>query len=259
MKPKHSLGQVFLRDKIYIEKLISLIKPTSKVILEIGPGQGHISELVANKTKKLICVELDSKLYQNLKTKFFDNKNIEVINQDILKFDFSRFKKKIIVFGNIPYQISTSLIKVLVKNFRYIDKAYLTVQKEFGQKLTAKKASKEYSFISCYLQYHAKIVKRFDIEAKAFWPQPKVDSVFIEIDFYPDKAKEGSESKGVLFEIIRKSFNQRRKKIINIIKNQYPHLDAQSLLLEAGVDSKLRPDNLSLEQYQQIARVLLKT
>lgn len=252
MKLSKSLSQVFLKDKDCIHKILSNLDIRQKDVLEIGSGVGQMSERIAEQVKKLYCIELDSRFIPILKEKFAGNAKVEIIHADILKFDLKKLDRKIIVFGNVPYNISNSLIEYLVENRGYIEQTYLTLQKEFVEKLAAKASTKPYGFLSCYIQYYAKVERLFDIPAKAFSPVPQVDSAFIRLKFYPQpifKAKD----EDFLFKIIRQAFSQRRKKIINSLPRLADNPDILKLL---NINPDNRPENLSLKEYIHLTNKL---
>jgi 16S rRNA (adenine1518-N6/adenine1519-N6)-dimethyltransferase len=173
------------------------------------------------------------------------------VNKNILTFDFSCLKDKVIVFGNIPYCISSPIIKCLIENRSFIKHAYLTCQKEFIDKLIAKPSTDDYVFLSCYLQYYAKITKIFDIPANAFSPIPKVSSTFAMLDFSIAPTVK-AENEDFLFGLIKKAFANRRKKIINALRLE----DKKDILLSCGIDPNLRPENISLKQYITLANTV---
>ena len=252
MKQYHSLGQVFLNNQTAIEKIIKILNPSRKNILEIGPGRGQISEILAKKARNFYAVEIDKRLASLLKNKFKAEKNVSIFQADILKFPISELKKKLTIFGNIPYQISKKIIYYLIENRKLINFAYLTVQKEFAQKLIAKPSSKAYGSLTCYLQYYAVIEKLFDIQASAFVPVPKVDSTFCKISFY-QKSPYDVKDVDFLFKVIHKAFSNRRKKIINSL----PDLAGDDKFFSSfKMSPNLRAENISLREYILIANRL---
>lgn len=249
MKQSKSLGQVFLKDQNYIRRILEALNIAGETVLEIGPGSGEISGQVANKCKFLYCVEFDPRFVANLEEKFSNKENIKIIHSDILKFSLSDLKEKPVIFGNVPYQISNSIINYLIENRAFIKNAYLTFQKEFVDKLIAKVSTKDYSFLSCYVQYYSKVSKLFDIPKGAFAPIPKVDSSFIEVNFN-NLSLPRAKDEELLFKVIRHAFNQRRKKILNSLSSFCPGSDFFGSL---KIDWGLRAENISLEQYILIA------
>lgn len=252
MKQLRSFGQVFLTDAEYIQKIFNSLDIKGKQVLEIGPGRGAMSGLLAEKAKKLYCVEVDRRFCDFLRRKFFKKDNVEIIHADILKFSLSKLGNKIIIFGNIPYQISSKLIKYLIDYRRYIEAAYLTFQKEFVQKMTAAPSCDNYNFLSCYVQYYAKVERIFDIKASAFDPIPKVDSTFSKINFY-GKSPYKVKNEDFLFKVIRKAFSSRRKKVINALNLSKNN---RSFFESTGLNLSLRPENLSLKDYVSVANQL---
>jgi len=254
MRQSHSLGQVFLTDKNYVRKIINSLDVNNEVVLEIGSGPGDISAQIVEKCKFLYCVEFDPRFITILETKFQNNDNVKIIHYDILKFPISKLGGKVVVFGNVPYQISNSLIGYFVENRSAIKKAYLTFQKEFVNKLIAKPGSKDYGFLSCYAQYYAGIKKFFDIPKGAFTPIPKVDSSFMTLEFY-DKPLEKAQDENLLFKMIREAFGQCRKKIANSLSK---FIMAEDLFSSLNIDSNMRAENISLKQYVDIANKISK-
>jgi len=235
-------------DKGYIEKILNALDIEGQRVMEIGPGEGVISEYIGARAKHLCCVEYDERFCGLLKEKFRKKNNVEIVHNNILKFPISKLGSNLVVFGNVPYRVSSSIVEYLIQNKTYINKAYLTFQKEFVQKLMACAGEKQYGFLSCYIQYYAKVKKIFNVPAGAFWPKPKVDSSFVEIEFYkklPCKVRDEE----LLFKVIRKAFSNRRKKISNSLK----------LPEDIEINYNLRPQDLSLEDYIKISKTLRNT
>ncbi|MCM8786529.1 MAG: 16S rRNA (adenine(1518)-N(6)/adenine(1519)-N(6))-dimethyltransferase RsmA [Candidatus Omnitrophica bacterium] len=250
MRLYRSFGQIFLKDNFYIKKILDNMVVDDEVVVEIGSGLGQISSELAKKAKLLYCVEIDKRFINFLKEKFINYKNVRIVHCDILDFNFSQFDTKVVVFGNVPYQISNFLIRYLVKNRQFIKSAYLTLQKEFARKLIAKVSTKDYCFLTCFLQYYASAERLFDIPNFAFSPMPIVDSTFLKIDFVIQKYN--FENEKILFNIIRKAFTHRRKKIINSLSFLK---EKKELLRSVNLDTNLRAENLSLQDYINLAKI----
>jgi len=248
MKPDPALSQVFLKNPYYLEKITNSLEIDKKTVLEIGPGEGQLTQYLIKEAKFLYCVELDKRFYLFLTNRFSSKKNIKIIQADILKFPISTFRKKLSIVGNIPYGISKKIVIFLIKNRKLIVDAYLTVQKEFADKLAAKVATKKYGFLSCQLQYYADVKKMFDIPADSFWPQPKVDSSFMKLTFlssprYPVKDETS------LFKLIAKVFSQRRKKVLTILKSEYQKDELCDIFSKLSIKLSSRPSDISLEKF----------
>jgi len=260
-KPKKRLGQNFLIDKNILQKIYSASNITSSdIVVEIGPGNGELTSFLVALPEKIYAIEKDKDLIQELKNKFAGCKNLEIINQDILKVNlkeiFDRHAKKIKIIGNIPYNISSPIIEFVIKNREFIDIALFTVQKEFAQRLTALSGSKLYGSLSCFLQYYANAVVVFQISRSCFRPVPKVDSSFIRVDFKKElPLNQQAEEK--FFELTRSSFNQRRK----TLRNSLSKVISQDLLEEffkiTKLDRNIRPEKMTIENYLSLTKLAM--
>jgi len=253
MRISKDLGQIFLKNKKYLERIVSLLEIEGEDVLEIGAGRGELTQYLVSRVKSLICVEIDSRLVQILKEKFSSCSSLKIICGDILKLNLESLGKRLVVVGNIPFQISSPLLFYLVKYRKFIKKVFLTFQKEFAQKLVALPKSKNYSFLSCYIQYYAQVKILLTIPCKNFSPPPKVDSCLVKIDFFNNPPYKVKDEK-FLFQLIKEAFSQRRKKLINAL-DKYKS-DLIFLLEKLKIDKDIRVDVLSLEKYCQIANFL---
>ena len=252
MKFSKSFGQVFLKDKMYVKKIIDALDIEGKTVVEIGPGSGAMTSWLMPKVSKLYCIELDPRFHKLLSERYKNNEKIEIICQDILKFDLSQLKSKVIIYGNVPYHISNKLIQWLIKNRIQIETVYLTLQKEFVDKLNAAVSTKEYGVLSCLVQYYANIKKWFEIPKRAFVPTPSIDSAFIQIQFY-NQLPVCALDEQHLFSLIRRAFNSRRKKLSNSLKLNQEQIGK---LISKGIDPQLRPENLSIADYVTLSNTL---
>tara|TARA_B100000161_G_scaffold192616_1_gene139702 strand:+ start:395 stop:1177 length:783 start_codon:yes stop_codon:yes gene_type:complete len=254
IKPKKSLGQNFLTDKNILKKIISVIKIKDKSILEIGPGTGNLTSYILKENpKKLFVVEKDKHLAVFLKKKFEDK--IIIINDDILKIEEKNlYKEKFIVFGNLPYNISTEILSKWIlnlddKNF-WFDSLILMFQKEVANRIISKFNSPKYGRLSILANWKLNIDKICDIRPSSFFPKPKVDSSLLlfkpKNTFYQFKNPKNLET------ITRVFFNQRRKKLktpFNILFK-----DNIEVLKNLKIDLNLRPHNLNDEIYYKLTK-----
>ena len=222
--------------------------------MEIGPGAGQITRYILARAKKLYCIEKDRNLAALCRERF-QSPSVRIINQDILKVDLRHFKKKVVVFGNVPFNISNQLIKYIVRYKSVVKRAYFTFQKEFAHKLAASCGTKEYGYLSCYIQYHARVKIIFDIPAAAFFPIPRVDASFIEITFKTPRFK--AQYERFLFTLIARAFSQRRKKIINVLAGICDRDILDETVKELNLDAGMRPDNIPLTDYCRLSRMIL--
>ena len=181
---KKSLGQNFLIDKNIIRKIVNLKDIKKKDIIEIGPGRGAITDEILKKSPKSLClIEKDEHLFKELKIKYSNNKIIKLFNDDILKFDLEKIiKKKTILFGNLPYNISSQIL-VKILRFRKWPPNFTDVifmfQKELGEKIIGNFPSPNYGRLSVLSNYRLNVIKKFFISPNCFYPKPKVNSMII--------------------------------------------------------------------------------
>jgi len=256
-KAKKHLGQNFLTDQRTQLKIIqSCDLQSSDTVLEIGPGQGALTNLIAPVVGKLICVETDHDLIEPLKgTVPFLGTAHEIIHANFLKWDMALLPEGIKVIGNIPYNISTPIIEKLIEQREKISSAFLTVQLEFGQRLAANPGGKEYGSLSCFAQYYLDIKLLFKIKNTCFRPAPKVDSCFLRLIPRPPIKKAHDEV--FLFKMIQTAFQQRRKTIVNALKPITEKDILEKALASLKIDFNKRPEVLTLSNYVDLANLLV--
>ena len=251
---KKSLGQNFLTDKNVIEKISSVINIENKEILEIGPGTGNLtSSLLKKNPKKIYAIEKDNFLFSLLKDKF--KNNISLINKDILNVDENSLSnEKLIVFGNLPYNISTEILCKWILNLDseniWFSQLILMFQKEVADRIISKINSSHYGRLSVLANWRLRIEKVFDIKPSCFYPKPKVDSSLL--IFKPKKSFLKIKDAKNLEKITRVFFNHRRK----MIKKPYNFLfdGNQRIQEKLNLDLNLRPQNLNIETYCNLAK-----
>ena len=253
IKPKKSLGQNFLIDKNIISKIVSISPILNNDVLEIGPGTGNLTEYILKKSpSNLFLVEKDRVLCEKLETKFGDK--VKIINKDILKIDEKKIsQKKLIVFGNLPYNISTEIIcswLIKLENNFWFSELILMFQKEVAERIISKINTTNYGRLSILLNWKMDIKKIFDIGPNCFLPKPKIDSSVLH--FIPKKTFFSIQKSRNLEMVTRIFFNQRRKMIKNPLRQLFRNYEEVSKKLK--IDLKLRPQNLSLETYCKIVR-----
>jgi len=260
VKPKKRLGQNFLANANIRHKIIAACEfGPDDLVLEIGAGRGEMTTLIAGQVRQVYALELDYGLYDLLKTNLGGLKNVEVINQDVLKFDFKSFleniKGKLTVFGNIPYYITTPIIERLLENQAKIKTAYLTVQKEFAQRVIADPGSKQFGSLSCFLQYFTQAKIKFIISKGSFWPRPKVDSCLLELKMREVPAVKVNDEE-LFFKIIRSGFNQRRKTLRNSLKEVVKRGTLDLFFKKYQIKENIRPEQLSLSEFALLANMV---
>ncbi len=251
IKAKKSLGQNFLVDKNILEKIVKSVNIKDKNILEVGPGTGNLTSFILEKKpKKVIVIEKDNTLVNELKKLFA--KKITIINEDILNIDeTSLFNEKTIVFGNLPYNISTEILSKWIinsKNNLWFECLILMFQKEVADRIIAEFNSSNYGRLSIICNWKLNIKKICDIKPEAFSPKPKIDSSLLY--FYPKNDFVKIKDPKNLEKITRVFFNQRRK----MLKKPFNQLfnGDKRVLNKLNIDLTLRPQNINLETYYKL-------
>ena len=254
IKAKKSLGQNFLIDKNIIKSIVNVgdVKKNN-VILEVGPGTGNLTEYILKKNpKKIFVIEKDSNLVNLLNGKFSDK--INILNKDVLKFDLNNIsKEKIIIFGNLPYNISTKILTQWIttpEKFKCYKKLILMFQKEVADRILAKTNSRNYGRLSIISNWRLNIKKEFNISPQCFFPKPKVDSTLL--SFVPKKEFYYIKNPENLEKITRIFFNQRRKMIKNPLRQIFKN--PEKVAINFKLNLSLRPQNLSPLVYFNITR-----
>ena len=251
IRAKKSLGQNFLIDEKILNQIVNCVKIENKSILEIGPGTGNLTKYILNKKpKELTIIEKDNYLASNLKEQFKENLNI--INNDVLNVDESSlFKEKVIVFGNLPYNISTEILSKWIINLKsdfWFESLVLMFQKEVADRIIANYNNSNYGRLSILANWKLIIKKICDIKPGSFSPRPKIDSSLLLFvpreNFYKLKNPKNLEK------ITRIFFNNRRK----MIKKPFNQIFNGNLeiLDKLKINLNLRPQNLNFETYYKI-------
>ena len=247
-------GQNFLVDSGIKKRIISAVDLSpGDCILEIGPGLGALTEDLSCGAAKVLAVEKDKGLIRVLRQRLAGYKNLRLIHQDILKFDLEEEQVKVV--GNLPYYITSPIIAYLLEKQRgRIGGIFITVQNELGRRLSAQKDNKDYSALSVMVQYFTQAEILFSIPKRAFYPQPKVDSVFVHLALRKQPGiKVNNEQQ--FFKIVRSCFQKRRKTILNCLSYNFKKEQKafiQSVLKDSGVNLFSRAENLSLGDFARI-------
>ena len=253
IKAKKSLGQNFLIDQNIIKKIINSAEIKNKIVLEIGPGTGNLTEAILEQNpKKIFVIEKDDSLSALLQKKF--NNKIEIINKDVLFFDEkSLATEKLIVFGNLPYNISTEILCKWIINLNkdnfWFDKLILMFQKEVADRIIANFNTSNYGRLTILSNWKLNIKKIFDISPSCFFPRPKINSSLLQ--FTPKTNFFGINPKN-LEKITRIFFNHRRK----MIKKPFNQIFKNKLEVsnKLNINLNLRPQNLDLLTYYEITK-----
>ena len=249
---KKSLGQNFLIDKKVIDVVVDTINIKDKIVLEVGPGTGNLTKaLLEKKPKKLFAIEKDRNLASLLKTEF--KNKISVINDDILKINENIFcNEKLIVFGNLPYNISTEILCKWIINIHdnnlWFDYLILMFQKEVADRIVSKFNTKNYGRLSVLSNWKLNIKKIFDVKPSCFSPRPKVESTVL---LFQPKRNFVKLNNPKNLEKITKIFFMHRRKMIKKAYNQVFNGNLE-IAAELGIDLNLRPQNLNYNTYYKL-------
>ena len=250
---KKSLGQNLLIDKNIIKKIVDQSQIKNKFIIEIGPGTGNLTKtIIERKPKNLLLIEKDNRLHKILKTKFKSIRNCEVINNDILNYNFNSNLKEAVIFGNLPYNISTQILAKFIKLNKwppFFEKIIFMFQKEVGDRIIAKPNTKNYSRISVLTNFRFEIISSFKISQNCFFPSPKVESKII---VFKPKLKINTRIRKIenLEKITHIFFSSKRKMINKAFSRIFKKHNEIAKLL--NINLKKRPSELSFEEFYKI-------
>ena len=251
IKAKKSLGQNFLIDRKILEKIVNIIPIKNKIVLEIGPGTGNLTSFILkNKPKKLVVIEKDKDLASELINIF--NEQISVINDDILNVNEQLlFNKNVVVFGNLPYNISTEILSKWIVNSNngfWFDHLVLMFQKEVADRIIAKFNTSSYGRLSILANWKLNIKKICDIKPESFLPRPKINSSLL---FFTPKENFIKIKNPKNLEKITRIFFSHRRKMLRKPYNQIFNGN-QKILDKLKINLKLRPQNLDLNTYYKL-------
>ena len=251
IKAKKSLGQNFLTDRNILETISNIAPINNKTILEIGPGTGNLTSFILKKNpKKILVIEKDNDLAENLKSTFKDQ--LTIINDDVLNIDENLlFNEKVTVFGNLPYNISTEILTKWIINLKdnfWFDHLVLMFQKEVADRIIANFNNSTYGRLSILANWKLNVKKICDIKPECFSPMPKINSSLL--FFSPKKDYHKIKDPKNLEKVTRIFFNQRRK----MLKKPFNQLfnGNQKVLDKLKIDLSLRPQNLDFDTYYKL-------
>jgi 16S rRNA (adenine1518-N6/adenine1519-N6)-dimethyltransferase len=270
-KQKPKLGQHFLvSDNAAMRMADALGDVSESTVLEIGPGRGVITSLLAKRARRLIAVEIDRVLAAQLRLKFGMTHNVEVIEADILSIDFdSLFGPKpglgrpgielkpipVRVVGNLPYFITSDILLRLFAFAKYFDTIVIMVQREVADRLAAPPGGSDYGLLSATAQLYAKVGKLFTLPPEAFEPAPKVHSTVLRLNIAPQIEKLGVAGDGFIG-FLKLSFAQKRKTLWNNLKSRYDEAELRRAMTQARINPSARAETLSLKQSATLFRAL---
>lgn len=256
-------GQNFLIDTHVLDKIISAAHITKEdMVLEIGPGIGTMTQYLAEAAGKVIAVEIDKNLIPILSDTLSEYQNVRIINEDVLKLDLRKLAdeenggKAIKVVANLPYYITTPIIMGLFENHVPVESITVMVQKEVADRMQTGPGSKDYGALSLAVQYYAEPYIVANVPPNCFMPRPKVGSAVIRLTRHKEPPVEVKDEK-LMFDIIRASFNQRRKTLANGLNNSDKITCSKEIITEAieklGKGASVRGEALSLQEFASLS------
>lgn len=261
-------GQNFLIDAHVVEKILSSAALTQEdCVLEIGPGIGTMTQALAERARQVIAVEIDRNLIPILSDTLVGYSNVTVICADILKMDLKKLAQEqnggrpFKVVANLPYYITTPIIMGLLEGDVPVETITIMVQKEVADRIKEEPGKKEYGALSLAVQYYAKPEVVANVPPNCFMPRPKVGSAVIRLTRYQEPPVFTVDEK-LMFALIRASFNQRRKTLVNGLLNSpeivYTKEQIQTALEEQNLSLSVRGETLSLQQFAELSNSLVK-
>ena len=258
---KKKFGQNFLTDSNILHKIVDVAQLDKECdVIEIGPGLGALTEIIAPKCNRLLCYEIDKDLIPILKSNLAEYDNIEIINNDVLKCNVDNdieehFKnhKRVVLISNLPYYITTPIILGLLEQTAKIETYVMMMQEEVANRICSKPDVKDYNALSIAVQYRAVATKEIRVPRTVFVPAPNVDSAVIKLELYKEKKYNPKDEK-FFFKLVRSAFAQRRKTLANNLsligyKKDYIY----SVLENLGYDKNIRSEALDVSDFVRLS------
>jgi len=243
VRPKKKWGQNFLRNRGAVEKIVAAIDAQpGETIVEIGPGEGVLTERLVALPNDLVAIEIDPDLAARLRTRF----QIEIRNEDALEAPLP--EKPFRAVGNLPYNVGTPILRRVIADPN-LRRAVFMLQKEVAQRVTAKPGDEQYGFLTLFTQLFATTRILMTLGPRSFYPSPKVDSAVVVLDPH---APQLSSDRDALIDLISASFRMRRKKLVNNL-NAWPRDRVLDAMRDAGIDEGVRAETMSLAQFDALA------
>ena len=272
IKANKNLGQNFLIDDTALQDIADGANLNQDdLVIEIGPGLGSLTKLLLEKSRKVICIELDKKMVKILKERFLIYKNLEIINEDVLKIDLNELIKlekendknikNVKVVANLPYYITTPIIMKLIENNLDIESITIMIQKEVAERLIAIPGTKETGAITYTIYYYCEGEKIREVSNTCFIPEPEVTSEVINLKVRKQPAIQVKDKK-VMFNIIKSAYMQRRKTLVNSLTNVGVFQNKEQgieILKKLGLREDVRPENLKIEDFAKLTDFFLNS
>jgi 16S rRNA (adenine1518-N6/adenine1519-N6)-dimethyltransferase len=266
ISPAKRLGQHFLTDKRIMMAIVRTAEVNPRdIVLEVGPGLGELTKLLASKAKRVIAIELDESMVALLEDRLANYENIVLLRGDALKFDFlgesRKWGEKLKVVSNLPYNISTQLLFCLVEMREALSGMTLMLQREVAERIVATPGGKQYGILSVLLQLYCDTSLRLIVPPSSFYPRPKVESAVVRFDFL-QKPRVEIENEPIFRKVVKASFGHRRKTLKNALKNaaffSVKGEEIEVNLRNVGIDPRRRGETLTLQEFADLSTAISK-
>lgn len=262
LKPKKSLGQNFLLHPHQARRIVDALDLSpGDVVLEIGPGLGALTALLAASVREVLALEVDQALAAFLREELFAGQaKVRIVSQDVLKFDVMAFSReagqRLKVVGNLPYHITSPLLFKLMDEKAALSLAVLMVQAEVGERLLAKPGGKDYGIVSVLAQYHFGLRRLFSLGPANFYPPPRVNSVVLRLE--PARPEPQAQDENLFSRVVKAAFAQRRKTLKNTLVAKAAHLGLQpqdllAVVQDIGINPGHRAETLSVRRFVDLS------
>jgi 16S rRNA (adenine1518-N6/adenine1519-N6)-dimethyltransferase len=261
LSPRKRFGQNFLVRDDVAERIVEHghVRPDD-VVVEIGPGAGALTPLLAQRARQVVAVEKDRGLAELLREELAELPRTEIVEADFLEYDVAEAAQRhgaerVAIVGNIPYNITTPIIERIFEQRAAIRSAVLLVQHEYAQRLAAAAGTPEYGSLTVFVRYHALLEPLMTVRAASFWPRPDVDSMLVRF-ILRDHPPVAVPSEELLFRIVRGSFQMRRKQLANTLEESLgvDKRTVASIGRQAGISTERRGETLTLDEFARLSR-----
>jgi 16S rRNA (adenine1518-N6/adenine1519-N6)-dimethyltransferase len=255
-RPK--LGQHFLSDTRYCSRIADALElRADDLVIEVGPGHGAVTGLLASRAHKVVAIELDSELVDELRQQFRDEPKVEIIHRDVLLTDFGEICRRhgvghCYVFGNLPYYITSPIIHHVLGFAGQVRAMGLLVQREVADRLVAQPGSRDYGYLTLFAHLYSSPRLALQVPPGAFSPPPKVHSAFVRFEMRTGDVTVGSENEEEFLRFLKQSFAYKRKKLLNCLSLAYPRQAIEQELKRLGLPPGVRAEQLSLDQFVSV-------
>lgn len=252
------LGQHFLADTRYCSRMVEALDlRANEIVVEIGPGHGAVTELLASRAQSVVAIEVDYGLMKELRQKFDQTPHVEILHADILSTDIGaicrqRNASQCYIFGNLPYYITSPIIHHVLGFADHVRAMGLLVQHEVAKRLVAQPGSRDYGYLTLLVHLHSSPRIVFQVPAGAFSPPPKVQSTFVHFALHPIQEGMNRKEEQEFLTFLKQSFAHKRKKLLNCLSPVYPRQRIEQEIVRLALPLTVRAEQVSLEQFMML-------